>query len=708
MFELSVALKYLIPKKKQLSVTLIATMSVGVISLVVWLVLVFLSVTEGMEKNWLKKLTDLNAPIKITPTKAYYASYYYNIDSVSEASTYQAKTIGEKANTLVSDPYNTEEDGEIPLHFAEKDLTPNGQLKDPVKRAYGLLHGMQKKNQIQGFQDFEMSGALLKLQLLRSDSPLFTARGSESINFLSQVSYIASFPSHNPTLSSLIIPPTEKDINHLLYLASHELEENRAEGAPSVKRTLPQEFGQTIASVLENIHLLSLKTSLPYWKIPHNLVPDSTEFSAIGYIKDARLIQLVVSEKPAQDSSSYQTMQGKLKKSEGKLLFVAASQTYAVSDVTPMFSEEILHFDVLDLDSPHFLTAESGKDLTLKVKTELQGKPLEGEIAWNALEVEKCEPKTRFSSTPPIHPLWTYSVRESATQTIAALPVNGKQESGILLPKGFQDNGVFIGDRGYLSYSASTASSLQEQRLPVYVAGFYDPGIMSVGNKCILAPHNITRAINEANTSHFFDKIALNGIQVWFSDLSQTDDLKKEIEIAFVNAGIDKYWNVTSYKEYDFAKELLQQFQSDKYLFSLIAIIIITVACCNIISLLVLLVNDKKREIGILLSMGATSKSIAAIFGTCGIVMGALGCSIGCVAAYLTMHNIDALVKLLSSMQGHDAFSAAFYGSSLPSSLSASAAFFVAILTPFLALVAGLIPAIKACLLKPSSILRSE
>lgn len=708
MFELSVALKYLIPKKKQLSVTLIATMSVGVISLVVWLVLVFLSVTEGMERNWLKKLTDLNAPIKITPTKEYYSSYYYNIDSISEASDYQPKTIGEKATSLVPDPYNIEEDGEIPLYFAEKDLNPNGQLKDPVKAAYGILHRMQKKNQIQCFQDFEMSGALLKLQLLRSDSPLFTVRGSESINFLSQVSYIASFPSHNPSLSTLIIPPTEKDINHLLYLASHELDENRAEGTPSVKRALPQEFGQNIASVLENINLVSVKTSLPYWKIPHSLLPDSVEFLAVGYIKDASLVQLVVTEKPAQDSSSYQTVQGKLKKSEGKLLFTAANQTYALAGTVPVFSEEILHFNVLDLDSPHFLTAESGKDLVLKVKTKLQGKILEGKISWNALEVEKCEPKTRFSSTPAINPLWIYSIQESTTQMIAALPANSKQENGVLLPKGFQDNGVLIGDRGYLSYSASTASSLQEQRLPVYVAGFYDPGIMSVGNKCILAPNSITRAINAANTSHFFDKIALNGIQVWFSDLSKTDDLRKEIETAFAKAGIDKYWNVASYKDYDFAKELLQQFQSDKYLFSLIAIIIITVACCNIISLLVLLVNDKKKEIGILLSMGATSKSIAMIFGTCGIVMGALGCSIGCIAAYLTMHNIDALVQLLSSMQGHDAFSAAFYGTSLPSSLSSSAALFVVIITPLLALAAGLIPAIKACLLKPSSILRSE
>src|ERR1700691_5598023 len=100
MFEFSVAKKYLIPKKKQLSVSLIALMSVGVISLVVWLVLVFLSVTQGIEKSWLEKLTTLNAPLRITPTHSYFSSYYYNVDSISQRSSYTHKTIGEKAKTL--------------------------------------------------------------------------------------------------------------------------------------------------------------------------------------------------------------------------------------------------------------------------------------------------------------------------------------------------------------------------------------------------------------------------------------------------------------------------------------------------------------------------------------------------------------------------------------------------------------------------------
>ena len=62
--------------------------------------------------------------------------------------------------------------------------------------------------------------------------------------------------------------------------------------------------------------------------------------------------------------------------------------------------------------------------------------------------------------------------------------------------------------------------------------------------------------------------------------------------------GIEKYWKVETYQEYEFAKDLMQQFQSDKYLFTMIGILILLVACTNIISLLVLLVSDKKKEIG--------------------------------------------------------------------------------------------------------------
>ena len=178
--------------------------------------------------------------------------------------------------------------------------------------------------------------------------------------------------------------------------------------------------------------------------------------------------------------------------------------------------------------------------------------------------------------------------------------------------------------------------------------------------------------------------------------------------LPFKKEGLSSYWNVTTFHEYDFAKDLLQQFQSDKYLFTLIGGIVLIVACSNIISLLVILVNDKKREIAILSAMGASKKSIALIFTLCGGIMGTLSTLIGTGAAILTLHNIDSVVSFLSFLQGHDAFNVVFYGKSLPNQLSNHALIFILIATPIISLLAGLVPAVKATKLHPSQILRSE
>lgn len=339
------------------------------------------------------------------------------------------------------------------------------------------------------------------------------------------------------------------------------------------------------------------------------------------------------------------------------------------------------------------------KDIRFKVQTMVQKTSLSGIIPWENLHVSRAvfDTSTRTS-------FWPTSSGEKTVQ----LPMNEEKETGILLAKNYRDNGIMIGDRGYLSYNSATPGGVQEQRLSVFVSGFYDPGIMSIGNRCILVPSFITQTINASSSTFNLDKTQSNGILIWLNNVSDAEKIKKELELKFTQAGISHYWKVSTFKEYDFAKDLLQQFQSDKYLFSLIAAIILIVACCNIISLLTLLVNDKKKEIGILQAMGASTQSIALIFGFCGISMGVLSGVIGACAAVFTLKHIDGIVHLLSFLQGHDAFNAVFFGDSLPNKLSPSALKFIFFLTPLLSLLAGLVPALKACRLRPSEILRSE
>jgi lipoprotein-releasing system permease protein len=57
--------------------------------------------------------------------------------------------------------------------------------------------------------------------------------------------------------------------------------------------------------------------------------------------------------------------------------------------------------------------------------------------------------------------------------------------------------------------------------------------------------------------------------------------------------------------------------------------LIMVVAALNIVSSLITTIFEKRREIGILMSMGATSSSILRIFMTYGMVVGFIGSTVG-------------------------------------------------------------------------------
>ncbi len=550
MFELFFVKSYLWPKKKQLSVALIGLLSLFVISTVVWLLLLFLSITEGIERTWLSKLTSLNAPIRITPTENYYNSYYYQIDSIAAASNYSLKTIREKLQAEKTDPYESDIDEEIPPYWPLKD--PLGI--DPVKEAFSSLQSLTPKFSHLVAEDYEVTGALMRLELIRPNTSNFQS-------FLSQVSYIATYPTLPSHLESLIQKPALKDLKHLIYLSS----------------------------------------------------------------------------------------------------------LYSENDLLERILANVI--------------CKSGAKATLE-----------------NIMTEEIDFKIEFDSPPTLSPPWAYFVQKKLT-----LP-----ENGIVLPRQFRENDVLLGDKGFFSYQATTPMSSQEQRISVYVAGFYDPGVISIGARFILSDPSLVHTMNANSQTTAIDPLLTNGIQVWFDDFKKTKVIEEELLKEFKKAGIEEYWKIVPYYEYDFAKELIGQFQSDRTLFMLIGVLILTVACSNVISLLLLLVNDKKHEIGILLSLGAHKRSIAFIFGGIGITVGFISSLIGISLAYFTLSHIDLFVSFLSSLEGRDAFNPLFYGDSLPNAMSHKALLFVLIASPILSLFAGLIPAIKACRLKPSAILRSE
>lgn len=712
MFELSVALKYLLPRWRQLSVSIISLISILVISLVVWLIVVFLSVTHGLEKMWTQKLIALTAPIRITPTNTYYRSYYYQVDGISSHSDFTYKTIREKLAAEKSDPYDPDEDEEIPISWLAADRSEEGTLNDPVKKAFELL---QKMGHVAGLRvkDYEITGGTLQLNLVRNAAqlPKDAVRSVDDANYVqstvSQVAWLGSFDSQQLNLLKALLPVDSKDLNNILEMSNFA--DVQADDKDQLLFGVPNLVKKRIENFFKQVTIRTLKTSQHGWKIPLRLFPQEGRYDVhVELIQGSPFRIWLSREKNKKQPTADQVgkvVPGQLRISsekEQKQLFLSmGSSEITLSDHVPIFLEGDVEFPAQINSTNVFKTS----DILFKVDIPVQGTHLIGIVPLENLKIGNADFSNTFENSPSEVPSWLYVTKEQGKVQLN-LPRFSSGAEGVLLPKSFKEGGVLIGDEGNLVYMSPTASSVQEQLIPIFVAGFYDPGIIPIGGKFVLVNEEITGLIRSAQNQD--DLLSSNGINVNFDKITDAQQIKAEIQKAFSEANIAPYWKIETFREYEFTKDLIQQLGTERTLWSLIATVIIIVACSNIISMLIILVNDKKLEIGILRSMGASSLSIASIFGFCGVVMGLAGSFIGVTLAWFTLKNLQVLVNLISRVQGYQAFNPTFFGNSLPNEMSMDALLFVFVTTVIISILAGIVPALKASMLRPSAILRSE
>ncbi|MFC2049275.1 ABC transporter permease [Chlamydiota bacterium] len=708
-FELTVALKYLIPKWRQLSVSIISLISVLVISLVVWLVVLFLSVTEGIERKWIEELIALNAPVRMTPTEAYYHSYYYEIDSLSLDSNYTTKTIGEKLASLQADPYDPRVDQELSYEFPPPDRYEDGRVKDIVKEGYDAVKALPFSGVRP--QEYEVSFGNLRLQMLR-EGP---AKGEVKQTFVTQVSYIASHDGENLRVNQMVIPPSATDYNNLLHTISQTGSlSSSGEEEELFAPVVENDFRANVQKFFDHLTLKEVRTASDGFVLTPALFPQGGKLEGVGLVRHGTIRRVVVPSQ-AQDvpqlekrlaTLGYQTTPVTLLFEEGQMHMSSQAIYDANYNAGPgievVLEENIPFHATLVQDSMQ--KADTLASLSLMIDGKVQNTLISGQTTFDHLEIAAADPKADQKGNTPA--FWVYSCPNGGCRIPSAATGSTPLGEGLLIAKHFKNNGVMLGDRGYLSYYAHSGSSMQEQRIPVYVAGFYDPGMMPVGNKLIFVDKEIT-ALLRGNMA-VSDPMLGNGINIWINNIGDAASVKEALVQSLAARGVGQYWNVQSYHDYEFTKPILEQLGSDKNLFTLIAVIILLVACSNIISMLILLVNDKKREIGILQSLGASPRRIAVIFGLCGFVTGLVSCVIGTAAALLTLKNLQSLVDVLSFFQGREAFQAVFYGSKLPNDVSVEALIFVSVATLVISLLAGIIPAVKASRIRPTEILRSE
>ena len=149
--------------------------------------------------------------------------------------------------------------------------------------------------------------------------------------------------------------------------------------------------------------------------------------------------------------------------------------------------------------------------------------------------------------------------------------------------------------------------------------------------------------------------------------------------------------------------------QMEKRVMFIILALIVAVAAFNIVSTLVMAVTDKRADIAIMRTFGASPRSIMGIFIVQGALIGVIGTIAGAVVGVIIALNIDTIVPFIEGLF-HVQFLAkdVYYISDLPSKLEWSDVSTIVLMSFVLSLIATLYPSYKASQINPAEALRYE
>lgn len=149
--------------------------------------------------------------------------------------------------------------------------------------------------------------------------------------------------------------------------------------------------------------------------------------------------------------------------------------------------------------------------------------------------------------------------------------------------------------------------------------------------------------------------------------------------------------------------------QQEKFAMFIILIFIVLVAVFNITSTLIMMVMEKKRDIGILRTLGASSGLILRLFMIEGLFIGIGGTVVGVVAGTLLSFYLNPVAEFLAGLFGIDLFnSQIYYFDRIPVSIVPNDVFYITIISVILSFLSTLYPAWSASRLNPVDALRHE
>ncbi|QNP49807.1 lipoprotein-releasing ABC transporter permease subunit [Diaphorobacter aerolatus] len=296
-----------------------------------------------------------------------------------------------------------------------------------------------------------------------------------------------------------------------------------------------------------------------------------------------------------------------------------------------------------------------------------------------------------------IDPALEGEVTDLAAKNVAGLKVLVPGEFNVVLGSELaQQMGVLPGDLVTVIAPSGqiTPAGVVPRLKQMKVAGTFNSGHYEYDSTLVLMHH--------VDAEKFFRLEGPTGIRLKLRDLHEAPEVALQLVHSLSGNLLIRDWTQQN-------KTWFAAVQVEKRMMFIILTLIVAVAAFNLVSTLVMTVTDKRADIAILRTLGASPKSIMGIFVVQGAMVGVIGTLAGLVLGLVIAFNIDVIVPAIEKVL-HTTFlpKDIYLISSMPSEPQYSDIMPIAVISLILAFVATLYPSWRASRVNPAEALRYE
>ena len=311
-----------------------------------------------------------------------------------------------------------------------------------------------------------------------------------------------------------------------------------------------------------------------------------------------------------------------------------------------------------------------------------------------------------------IDPVLEPQVTQAASAMLEGKLTDLRAEGGIVLGSLIaQQLGVATGDRVTLLVPAFDVSGAPAPKLQEFqVVGLFEVGLQdSDGVLALVSLHDVLALLQDGGGAAASSATTGSGAGI---HLRFDSALRAPQRAAAVADALRASCAPRACPVIDWSVDHASYFRAiriEKTMMALILLLIVAVAAFNIVAMLVMVVNDKRTDIAILRTQGASPRTIMGVFATQGLVIGWSGVLLGVALGVVLARNVGSIAPWLERTLRFQIMDAdVYYITRIPSELQLSNVLWIGGAALLLTALATVYPALRASRVAPADALRYE